>query len=73
LTGDDLLAFKNYTANSGLVKIPKNTPSFLLWAKQGAVRHAKMFNTDSAWEPWFFGKDVCDVLKYDNSRDAITL
>lgn len=23
------------------------------------------------WDPWFVGKDVCDVLGYKNSRDAI--
>lgn len=48
LEGEELKAFKNYTAKSGLVG--KRAPSVYLWTKRGASRHAKMLGTDRAWD-----------------------
>lgn len=32
------------------VKIPRNVRSLILWTERGAARHAKMLETDQAWE-----------------------
>lgn len=46
--GDDLRAFKNYPENFGLVD--KRARHLILWTERGAARHAKMLDTDQAWE-----------------------
>ena len=48
LEGDDLKTFRDYTEIFRLVN--DRTPSLYLWTKRGAARHAKMLNTDRAWE-----------------------
>ncbi|WP_287909852.1 ORF6N domain-containing protein [Acinetobacter sp.] len=48
LVGDDLKQFKNCPDLIGLVQ--KNTRSLILWTERGAARHAKMLDTDHAWE-----------------------
>ncbi|MDE5854510.1 MAG: ORF6N domain-containing protein [Ruminococcus sp.] len=52
LTGDELKAFKNLTANCGVVD--KRTPILYLWTEKGALLHAKSLNTDKAWEVYDF-------------------
>lgn len=48
LEGADLKAFKNSPDNIGAVE--KQARSLILWTERGAARHAKMLDTDEAWE-----------------------
>jgi hypothetical protein len=48
LQGDELRWFKNYTDNIGVVG--KRAPALYLWTEKGALRHAKILDTDKAWE-----------------------
>ncbi|EMK1866899.1 ORF6N domain-containing protein [Salmonella enterica] len=45
---NELREFKNRPETIGLVG--KNARSLILWTERGAARHAKMFETDQAWE-----------------------
>jgi hypothetical protein len=62
LEGQDLREFKNWVNNIDSVKISKNTRNLILWTERGAARHAKMLDTDQAWEVFerledcYFGK-----------------
>lgn len=47
LQGEELKAFKNSPTMSGLVD--KRVPSLTLWTEKGAARHAKILDTDQAW------------------------
>ncbi|MBX3536554.1 MAG: ORF6N domain-containing protein [Chelatococcus sp.] len=46
--GPELKALKNQPNLIGLVA--KNTSHLILWTERGAARHAKMLETDKAWE-----------------------
>ena len=48
LEGDELKAFKNITDNIGYV--PKQAARLILWTEKGAARHAKILDTDQAWD-----------------------
>lgn len=48
LEGDALREFKNYPENIGVVA--RQTRHLILWTERGAARHAKMLDTDQAWE-----------------------
>ena len=48
LEGVALAQFKDIIGNSD--DVPKNAARLILWTKRGAARHAKMLNTDKAWE-----------------------
>lgn len=48
LTGADLRAFKNQPTHSGLVGA--RASHLILWLDRGAARHAKLIETDEAWE-----------------------
>ncbi|EAQ6132104.1 ORF6N domain-containing protein [Salmonella enterica] len=50
LTGDELRSFKHKVTNCPLVKIAGNVRHLMLWTERGAARHAKMLETDQAWE-----------------------
>jgi hypothetical protein len=50
LSGSDLKELKNRVSNCYSVKIGRNTKAFTLWTERGAARHAKMLNSDKAWE-----------------------
>ncbi|MBA7873253.1 MULTISPECIES: ORF6N domain-containing protein [Citrobacter] len=59
LKGSDLKAFKDrvsqrYSVDSDRVtlshSVAKHTRSLILWTERGAARHAKMLETDQAWE-----------------------
>ena len=45
---NESLKVNDYTETFRLVN--DRTPSLYLWTKRGAARHAKMLNTDKAWE-----------------------
>lgn len=40
----------NYSENLGLVEISPRAKHSTLWTERGAARHAKMLDTDQAWE-----------------------
>ncbi|MEX9842813.1 ORF6N domain-containing protein [Providencia rettgeri] len=55
LTGSILKEFKNWLTKSKLVYkgsevISKHAKSIILWTERGAARHAKMLDTDQAWD-----------------------
>ncbi|OQP28764.1 hypothetical protein B2H99_02430 [Morganella morganii] len=49
LQGTDLKQFKHRVSESYSVLIPKNVSNLTLWTERGAARHAKMLDTDMAW------------------------
>ncbi|EME8576055.1 ORF6N domain-containing protein [Salmonella enterica] len=48
LEGDELREFKNKVTQSNLVA--PRAKHLILWTERGAARHAKMLETDQAWE-----------------------
>ncbi|MDK1195036.1 ORF6N domain-containing protein [Cronobacter dublinensis] len=50
LTGDELRSFKHKVTNCPLVNIAGNVRHLMLWTERGAARHAKMLETEQAWE-----------------------
>lgn len=50
LAGDELRALKNCLTESKSVQIDKRARNFTLWTERGAARHAKMLNSDRAWD-----------------------
>ena len=50
LEGEILREFKHRVAFNYSVKIARNVRSLILWTERGAARHAKMLETDRAWE-----------------------
>ena len=56
ISGNELREFKNYFEDFEVVNIPPRTPHFTLWTERGAARHAKMLNSDRAW-------DVFEILE----------
>ncbi|HIA0779774.1 TPA: ORF6N domain-containing protein [Salmonella enterica subsp. enterica] len=48
LEGTELRDFKNRLTDSQ--SVAKHTRSLILWTERGAARHAKMLETDQAWE-----------------------
>lgn len=50
IEGDELRAMKYEVTQSNSVKIARNVRSLILWTERGAARHAKMLETDQAWE-----------------------
>ncbi|WP_251962293.1 ORF6N domain-containing protein [Pseudomonas sp. Marseille-Q5299] len=50
LEGAELKAFKDYMTEGQVVQVAKNTRQIILWTERGAARHAKMLDTDEAWE-----------------------
>ena len=50
LEGDELRELKHRVSQSYSVKITRNVRSLILWTERGAARHAKMLETDRAWD-----------------------
>nr|NMN90980.1 ORF6N domain-containing protein [Brenneria salicis ATCC 15712 = DSM 30166]RBP57325.1 ORF6N domain-containing protein [Brenneria salicis ATCC 15712 = DSM 30166] len=50
LTDYELRDFKHRVSLRDSVKIPVNSRALTLWTQRGAARHAKMLETDQAWE-----------------------
>ncbi|EBU9232466.1 ORF6N domain-containing protein [Salmonella enterica] len=50
IEGDELRTMKHEVTQSNSVKIARNVRSLILWTERGAARHAKMLETDQAWE-----------------------
>lgn len=70
LEGADLKALKDYMTDSQVVQISKNTRQMILWTERGAARHAKMLDTEQAWEMFekledsYFGKAPLLVIEH---------
>lgn len=50
ISGNDLKEFKNCLTESKSVEIGKRTATLTIWTERGAARHAKMLNSDRAWD-----------------------
>ncbi|MDE9570335.1 ORF6N domain-containing protein [Xenorhabdus bovienii] len=50
LTGSILKEFKHKVTQSNFVKVAQNVRHLTLWTERGAARHAKMLDTDKAWD-----------------------
>ena len=50
LSGNELREFKHRVENFDAVKIAQNVNALTLWTERGAARHAKMLNSDKAWD-----------------------
>lgn len=82
LQGEDLQALKNKPEIIGLVA--KKARHVILWTERGAARHAKMLETDQAWEVFEQLEDsyftaaatrgpVVDGHKRSNAQDRLPL
>ncbi|WP_406705436.1 ORF6N domain-containing protein [Sodalis sp.] len=50
LESDDLREFKHKVTHCPFVNIAHNVRHLMLWTERGAARHAKMLETDQAWD-----------------------
>lgn len=50
LEGAELKAFKHCITESDAVEVARQTRNLILWTERGAARHAKMLDTDKAWD-----------------------
>lgn len=73
LEGDALKDFRNYVENFD-EPLNKFTPVLYLWTKRGCARHAKMLNTDKAWEVFEALEDsyFSNVVERDESLPPVT-
>lgn len=75
LTGSILRELKRKVTQSNSVKIARNVNALILWTERGAARHAKMLDTDNAWdvfealEDFYFAKKE-DAQKKSNFRQS---
>lgn len=67
LEGPELKAFKNKVTNSDLVA--NRAKHLILWTERGAARHAKMLETDQAWEVFEKPED-CYFSQKANSQEV---
>lgn len=65
---NELREFKNRPETIGLVG--KNTRSLILWTEHGAARHAKMLETDQAWDVF---EKLEDCYFNQNAQTAATV
>ncbi|EIG1251313.1 ORF6N domain-containing protein [Escherichia coli] len=72
---NELREFKNRPETIGLVG--KNARSLILWTERGAARHAKMLETDQAWdvfeklEDCYFSQKIPEQLQLPESTLSI--
>lgn len=50
LIGEELRTFKNESSQRGLLNIAPKVSHLFLWTGRGAARHAKVLETEKAWE-----------------------
>lgn len=72
LTGSVLKDFKNKVTKSNLVACAKNAKHLTLWTERGAARHAKMLDTDNAWDVFEALEDFYFAKKED-ARQKISI
>lgn len=65
----ELREFKNRPETIGLVG--KNARSLILWTERGAARHAKMLETDQAWEVFEKLEDCYFSQKEKNNPNQV--
>ena len=70
LEGDELKEFKNKPSLRGLVA--NRAKHLILWTERGAARHAKMLETDQAWEV-FEKLEDCYFSQKANSQEVATV
>lgn len=75
LEGSELKEFKDMVTDSHYV--PKKTARLMLWTERGAARHAKILDTEQAWEVFeqledcYFNKK--EISKGNSASELITL
>jgi len=75
LTHSNLRKFKNQPSFRGLVD--KRASHLILWTARGAARHAKLLNTDQAWnifeklEDSYFEKQAQEQLPVKTDRESL--
>ena len=69
LEGSELKEFKNCMTKSHSVKIAPKTRNLILWTERGAARHAKMLDTDQAWEVF----EKLEDSYFDNNKTKSNL
>lgn len=67
IEGNDLQRFRKIFPEA----LDKFAPSLFLWTKRGAARHAKMLNTDRAWEVFELLED--NYFNSNSSDNTITV
>lgn len=67
IEGDELRELKNKNSLRVSVKIARNVRSLIFWTERGAARHAKMLETDQAWEV-FEKLEDCHFNQYEKER-----
>lgn len=67
LDGKSLVDFKNRVTDSNLVG--KNANSLILWTDRGAARHAKILETDEAWQVYEKLEDTYFHVRGINLRE----
>lgn len=70
LTGSMLKDFKDKVTKSNLVVCAKNARHLTLWTERGAARHAKMLDTDKAWDVFEALEDFYFTKKEDAKQKA---
>ena len=70
LQSDDLKEFKNQPNIVGLVA--KRAAHLILWTERGAARHAKMLETDAAWDVFEQMEDAYFAAAKDGLILAVT-
>ncbi|HIB4355551.1 TPA: ORF6N domain-containing protein [Escherichia coli] len=74
IVGDDL---KNLRVTFSYLQISPKTRSLILWTERGAARHAKMLETDQAWEVFekledcYFSQKIPEQLQLPESTLSI--
>ncbi len=69
LEGDELKEIKRLATNCPQVEIPIQAPVLMLWTERGAARHAKMLETDAAWDVFekledaYFNREMAPVVE----------
>ncbi|MEZ6853081.1 integrase arm-type DNA-binding domain-containing protein [Halodesulfovibrio aestuarii] len=69
LEGEALREIKRLASQRGQVEISTQTPTVLLWTERGAARHAKMLETDAAWDVFekledaYFNREVTKAVE----------
>ncbi|EOQ6862688.1 ORF6N domain-containing protein [Escherichia coli] len=77
LESAELREFKHRVSLSHSVTIARNVRSLILWTERGAARHAKMLETDRAWEVFekledcYFSQKIPEQLQLPESTLSI--
>jgi hypothetical protein len=69
--GSDLRDFKDRVTESNSVQIGKNASSIILWTEKGAARHAKILDTDQAWDVYEQLEEVYFAVKEKSHFPAL--